>query len=135
MNELYPSDPVLLIHAYLTRTRKGKEFFTKFFENREKNLNIKGEKKVHLDSIKSNKLKYKEVKNLFIDILCKAKFSRLEIINSLNIKLSNDKFHRIKNRIPLLAQGKTPIDKIKLTKEIKEWEEKIMNDNIIRKTV
>ena len=85
---------------HLTRTRKGKEFFTKFFENREKDLNIRGEIKVHLDSIKSNKLKYKEVKNLFIDILCKAKFSRLEIINSLNIKLSNDKFHRIKNQIP-----------------------------------
>ena len=135
MNELYPSDPGLLIHAYLTRTRKGKEFFTKFFENREKDLNIRGELKVHLDSIKSNKLKYKEVKILFIDILCKAKFSRLEIINSLNIKLSNDKFHRIKNQIPLLVQGKTPIDKIKLTKEIKEWAEKIVNDNIIRKTI
>jgi hypothetical protein len=28
LNELYPSDPGSLIHAYLTRTRKGKEFFT-----------------------------------------------------------------------------------------------------------
>ena len=44
-------------------------------------------------------------------------------------------FIELKTKYLLLAQGNTPIDKIELTKEIKEWTEEIVNDNIIRKIV
>ena len=135
LNELYPSDPGLLIHAYLNHSRKGKEIFNKYFENKEKDFNIREEMKNHLDTIKLDKPLFKKDKNLFIYILCKSKFTREEIINSLNITLSKDKFNRIRNEIPLLPVGKKPIDKVELTNQIKEWAEKLVNDNIIRKTV
>ena len=43
-------------------------------------------------------------------------------------------FIELKTKYLFLPKEKL-IDKIKLTKEIKEWAEKIVNDNIIRKTI
>jgi hypothetical protein len=88
--------------------------------------------KEYLDRVGKNE--FKKVSDIFIKILCDASFFRQEVIDLLDISVSNDKWRRIRNDESLKPRGNTPLDK-NLPNRIKEWCEIIEDDNIIRNTV
>ena len=57
--------------------------------------------KEYLSSILDNKIIYEQIKYSFIQVLADAKFTRLDVINSLNIKISTKKWKRFLNKTPL----------------------------------
>ena len=80
------------------------------------------------------KKEFEKTKDIFIKILCDASFSRQEVIDLLDISLSNNKWKRIKNEELLKHRGNSPLD-TNLPKRIKQWCEVITDDNFIKKTV
>ena len=61
--------------------------------------------KEYLGTLQENKKLYKDIKDVFIQVLCDSKFNRMNI---LNIKLSTSKWRRIKNRLVLQTAGRKP---------------------------
>ena len=120
------------IYIILKKEKKINEVFD--FTNEKFKL-IPDMMKSYLENQRDNAKLYEQIKEVFIQVLNNSKFTRMEVINSLNIKLSTKKWRRKKNRIPLKKRGKKPIDNEKLSDQIKLWSETIAEDHIIRKTV
>ena len=116
------------IYIILKKEKKINEVFD--FTNEKFKL-IPDMMKSYLENQRDNAKLYEQIK----EVLNNSKFTRMEVINSLNIKLSTKKWRRTKNGISLKKRGKKPIDNEKLSDQIKLWSETIAEDHIIRKTV
>lgn len=66
--------------------------------------------KEYLDRVGKND--FKKVSDIFIKILCNASIFRQEVIELLDISVSNDKWRRIRNDESLKPRGNTPLIKI-----------------------
>ena len=51
--------------------------------------------KEYLGTLQENKKLYKDIKDVFIQLLYDSKFNKIEIIDSLSVKLSNSKWRRV----------------------------------------
>ena len=122
----------LWIFTSFSRRKKFNEVFD--FTNEKFKL-IPDMMKSYLENQRDNAKLYEQIKEGFIQVLNDSKFTQMEVINSLNIKLSTKKWRMTKNGIPLKKRGKKPIDNEKLSDQIKLWSEAIAKDHIIRKTV
>ena len=71
-----------------------------------------------LDGLEKNECE--KQKDIFIKILCDSTFSRREVIDLLDISVSNDKWKRIRNGNSQKPRGNKALD-INLPNIIKKW--------------
>ena len=111
----------LFMDIYIIQKRRGKKFLKDYFNViEEKRKSIPEGMKEYLSSILDNKIIYEKIKDSFIQVLADAKFTSLDVINSLKIKISTKKWKKFVNKTPLKKRCRNPLDGEKLTRQIKK---------------
>jgi len=137
LQTIYPSNPESLLYGYLHHSNEGKKYLKKMQENllRDKTTHpLLTSIKEHLLSIKNNTTLYNQTKELFLKLLKKAKFTRAQVHDSLEVTLSNEKWWKVKHQIAPKKRGNKPIGD-GLKENILNWANNCTDDSIIRKTV
>ena len=135
LQTIYKEDPQSVLYGYLHHSIEGGKMLEQFFQGfDEKDQNITKEMRKYLYSIEANKKEYNKIKDIFIQVLFKSNFTREETKNVLDIKLSTDKWKRIRTKKLLKKRGRPSFDNKTLSDQLMKWSEQV-DDSVLRKTV